>query len=41
MDEPRAAYGGDLAWFRLGDQDLATHLYRTSRLAAGRHAQPR
>jgi LPPG:FO 2-phospho-L-lactate transferase len=31
-----AAYGtGDLAWFRLGDRDLGTHLYRTSRLAAG------
>jgi LPPG:FO 2-phospho-L-lactate transferase len=30
------AYGsGDLAWFRLGDRDLGTHLYRTSRLAAG------
>jgi LPPG:FO 2-phospho-L-lactate transferase len=26
--------GGE-AWFRLGDQDLATHLYRTGRLAAG------
>jgi len=23
------------AWFRLGDRDLATHLYRTERLAAG------
>ena len=22
-------------WFRLGDRDLATHLYRTTRLAAG------
>jgi LPPG:FO 2-phospho-L-lactate transferase len=31
-----AAYGkGDLAWFRLGDRDLGTHLYRTSRLQAG------
>jgi LPPG:FO 2-phospho-L-lactate transferase len=31
-----AAYGsGDLAWFRLGDRDIGTHLYRTSRLAAG------
>ncbi len=29
-------YGGDrLAWFNLGDQDLGTHLYRTSRLAEG------
>jgi LPPG:FO 2-phospho-L-lactate transferase len=25
----------DLAWFRLGDRDLGTHLYRTSRLASG------
>jgi LPPG:FO 2-phospho-L-lactate transferase len=30
------AYGsGDLAWFNLGDQDLGTHMYRTSRLADG------
>jgi len=29
-----AAYG-DLAWFRLGDKDLGTHLYRTNRLQAG------
>jgi LPPG:FO 2-phospho-L-lactate transferase len=27
-------YGRD-TWFRLGDRDLATHLYRTTRLAAG------
>lgn len=27
-------YGG-LTWFRLGDKDLATHLYRTHRLAEG------
>lgn len=27
-------YGG-LTWFRLGDQDLATHLYRTQRLSEG------
>jgi LPPG:FO 2-phospho-L-lactate transferase len=27
-------YGG-LTWFRLGDRDLATHLYRTQRLAEG------
>ncbi len=27
-------YGQD-TWFRLGDRDLATHLYRTERLAAG------
>ncbi len=26
---------GEPAWFRLGDTDLATHLYRTSRLRAG------
>ena len=26
---------GGLAWFRLGDRDLATHLYRTQRLAEG------
>ena len=25
----------DLAWFGLGDLDLATHLFRTGRLAAG------
>ncbi len=28
------ALGGE-AWFRLGDRDLATHLYRSQRLAAG------
>lgn len=34
--EALATYGkGDLAWFRLGDRDLATHLYRTSRLHDG------
>lgn len=27
-------YGG-ITWFRLGDRDLATHLYRTGRLAEG------
>jgi LPPG:FO 2-phospho-L-lactate transferase len=27
-------YGGE-AWFRLGDRDLATHLYRTQRLGEG------
>jgi LPPG:FO 2-phospho-L-lactate transferase len=27
-------YGG-ITWFRLGDKDLATHLYRTQRLADG------
>jgi len=30
-----ARYGAD-TWFRLGDRDLATHLYRTQQLAAGR-----
>lgn len=29
-----AALGGD-TWFRLGDRDLATHLFRTGRLAGG------
>jgi LPPG:FO 2-phospho-L-lactate transferase len=29
-----ADLGGE-TWFRLGDRDLATHLYRTERLAAG------
>lgn len=29
-----AALGGE-AWFRLGDRDLATHLYRTQRLSEG------
>jgi LPPG:FO 2-phospho-L-lactate transferase len=34
--ESLAAYGdGQAAWFRLGDRDLGTHLYRTNRLAAG------
>lgn len=28
------AYGGE-SWFRLGDRDLGTHLYRTDRLLAG------
>lgn len=30
-----AQLGGD-TWFRLGDRDLATHLWRTQQLAAGR-----
>jgi LPPG:FO 2-phospho-L-lactate transferase len=30
-----AVAGRSLTWFRLGDRDLATHLYRTGRLAAG------
>ncbi len=29
-----ARYGGE-SWFRLGDRDLGTHLYRTHRLAQG------
>jgi LPPG:FO 2-phospho-L-lactate transferase len=33
MDE-LALLGGE-SWFRLGDRDLATHLYRTERLRAG------
>jgi LPPG:FO 2-phospho-L-lactate transferase len=33
MDE-LAELGGE-SWFRLGDRDLATHLYRTERLGAG------
>ena len=32
--EELASSGGQ-AWFRLGDRDLATHLYRTQRLAEG------
>ena len=32
----RASSGGE-AWFRLGDRDLATHLYRSQRLEPGRH----
>jgi LPPG:FO 2-phospho-L-lactate transferase len=28
-------YGSGLTWFRLGDRDLATHLYRTHRLHDG------
>jgi len=32
--EGLAAYGGE-AWFRLGDRDLGTHLYRTGRMRAG------
>ena len=33
--EALGRYGPGLRWFRLGDRDLATHLYRTSRLAEG------
>jgi LPPG:FO 2-phospho-L-lactate transferase len=32
--EALARYGGQ-TWFRLGDRDLATHLYRTQRLSEG------
>ncbi|MGH9116211.1 MAG: 2-phospho-L-lactate transferase [Acidimicrobiales bacterium] len=35
MEELRACSGGRLGWFSLGDRDLGTHLYRTSRLAEG------
>jgi LPPG:FO 2-phospho-L-lactate transferase len=34
VDELRA-FDPDLAWFNLGDLDLGTHLFRTSRLASG------
>ncbi|NNN01548.1 MAG: 2-phospho-L-lactate transferase [Acidimicrobiaceae bacterium] len=34
VNEELAALGGE-SWFRLGDRDLATHLYRTQRLAEG------
>ncbi|MGE3621846.1 MAG: 2-phospho-L-lactate transferase [Acidimicrobiia bacterium] len=33
--EALARYPGGLDWFSLGDRDLATHLYRTHRLAQG------
>ncbi|MGQ0743421.1 MAG: 2-phospho-L-lactate transferase [Acidimicrobiales bacterium] len=33
--EALGRYGSDLGWFRLGDRDLATHLFRTGRLGAG------
>src|ERR1700761_3203081 len=35
MEELRAYSGGRLGWFNLGDRDLGTHLYRTSRLIEG------
>jgi LPPG:FO 2-phospho-L-lactate transferase len=35
MEELRAYSGGRLAWFNLGDRDLGTHLYRTTRLQEG------
>src|SRR3984885_9826261 len=35
MDELRAYSGGRMGWFNLGDRDLGTHMFRTSRLAEG------
>lgn len=35
MEQLRAYSDGRLGWFNLGDQDLGTHLYRTSRLEEG------
>jgi LPPG:FO 2-phospho-L-lactate transferase len=35
MAELRTLSDGRLSWFNLGDRDLGTHLYRTSRLAEG------
>jgi LPPG:FO 2-phospho-L-lactate transferase len=35
MDALRQFDQGRLAWFNLGDRDLGTHLYRTTRLAEG------
>lgn len=35
MEELRAYSGGRLGWFNLGDHDLGTHMYRTSRLGEG------
>src|ERR1700744_2472644 len=35
MESLRAYSGGRLGWFNLGDRDLGTHLYRTSRLEEG------
>jgi LPPG:FO 2-phospho-L-lactate transferase len=35
MEELRTLSDGRLSWFNLGDRDLGTHLYRTSRLAEG------
>ena len=35
MAELREYSGGRLGWFNLGDHDLGTHLYRTSRMAEG------
>ena len=35
VKEELAAYGAEPSWFGLGDRDIATHLVRTSLLAAG------
>ena len=35
MEELQAYSGGRLSWFNLGDRDLGTHLYRTTRLSEG------
>jgi LPPG:FO 2-phospho-L-lactate transferase len=35
MQELRTASEGRLGWFNLGDRDLGTHLYRTTRLLEG------
>jgi LPPG:FO 2-phospho-L-lactate transferase len=35
MEELRTLSDGRLSWFNLGDRDLGTHLYRTTRLAEG------
>ena len=35
MEELRAYSDGRLGWFNLGDRDLGTHLYRTTRLSEG------
>ncbi len=35
MEELRACSGGRLGWFSLGDRDLGTHLYRTTRMGEG------
>ena len=35
IEQVRKYSGGRLGWFNLGDKDLGTHLYRTTRLAEG------
>ncbi len=35
FNDPGDPDGANLTWFNLGDRDLATHLFRTGRLAAG------